>query len=68
NKELGIKCYYNLWLRHYNDENADPQLSYPMEYAIVRNNIYRVALSFSGPGDPTPTMREPDTMQARIFV
>ena len=68
NKELGIRCYYNLWLRHYNDESADPQLSYPMEYAIVRNNIYRVALSFSGPGDPTPTMREPDTMQARIFV
>lgn len=68
NKELGIKCYYNLWLRHYNNESADPQQSYPMEYAIVRNNIYRVALSFSGPGDPTPTMREPDTMQARIFV
>ena len=67
-KELGIKCYYNLWLRHYNNESADPQQSYPMEYAIVRNNIYRVALSFSGPGDPTPTMREPDTMQARIFV
>lgn len=61
-------CYYNLWLRHYNDESADPYLQYPMEYAIVRNNIYRVVLSFSGPGDPEPTMREPDTMQARIFV
>ena len=61
-------CYYNLWLRHYNDESADPQLSYPMEYAIVRNNIYRVSLSFSGPGDPEPTMREPDTMQSRIYV
>lgn len=64
----GFTCYYNLWLRHYNDENADPQTSYPMEYATVRNNIYRVKVSFSGPGDPTPTMREPDTMQARIFV
>ena len=61
-------CYYNLWLRHYNDESADPQQNYPMEYAIVRNNIYRVALTFSGPGDPEPTMREPDTMQSRIFV
>ena len=65
---LGFGCYYNLWWRHYNDESADPQLTYPMEYATVRNNIYRVAVSFSGPGDPSPTMREPDTMQARIFV
>ncbi|MDE6379661.1 MAG: fimbria major subunit [Muribaculaceae bacterium] len=66
--ELGFICYYNLWLRHYNSEGADPQTSYPMEYATVRNNIYRVSVSFRGPGDPTPTMREPDTMQARIFV
>lgn len=65
---LGFACYYNLWLRHYNDEDADPQLNYPMEYATVRNNIYRVKVSFTGPGDPTPEMREPDTMQARIFV
>ncbi|MDE6742070.1 MAG: fimbria major subunit [Muribaculaceae bacterium] len=67
-KKWGFICYYNLWLRHYNDEGADPQTSYPMEYATVRNNIYRVSVSFSGPGDPTPTMREPDTMKARIFV
>lgn len=65
---LGFVCYYNLWLRHYNDEKADPQEAYPMEYATVRNNIYRVSISFNGPGDPEPTMREPDTMQARIFV
>ncbi len=68
NNSLGFTCYYNLWLRHYNDGNADPQLTYPMEYATVRNNIYRVKISFSGPGDPTPTMREPDTMQARLYV
>ncbi|MDE7412609.1 MAG: fimbria major subunit [Muribaculaceae bacterium] len=61
-------CYYNLWLRHFNLDNADPQQDYPMEYAIVRNNIYRVAITFSGPGDPVPTMREPDTMMSRIFV
>ena len=65
---LGFVCYYNLWLRHYNDEKADPQEAYPMEYATVRNNIYRVSISFNGPGDPEPTMRDPDTMQARIFV
>ena len=65
---LGFICYYNLWLRHYNNDIADPQTTYPMEYATVRNNIYRVNVSFNGPGDPIPTMREPDTMQARIFV
>ena len=64
----GFVCYYNLWLRHYNNEAGDPTENYPMEYATVRNNIYRVSVSFSGPGDPTPTMREPDTMKARIFV
>ena len=64
----GFVCYYNLWLRHYNFEQDDPQASYPMEYATVRNNIYRVSVSFGGPGDPSPTMREPDTMKARIFV
>lgn len=68
----GFVCYYNLWLKHYDDVNddnhSDPHAAFPMQYAIVRNNIYRVGLNFSGPGDPTPTMREPETMQARIFV
>ncbi len=68
NTKWGFICYYNLWLRHYNDETADPQKSYPMEYATVRNNIYRVKVDFNGPGDPNPEMREPDTMKARIFV
>ena len=67
-KFTGGICYYNLWLRHFNLDNADPQTDYPMEYAIVRNNIYRFSISFSGPGDPTPTLREPDTMMSRIFV
>lgn len=70
--ENGI-CYYNLWLRHYNDESykeedSAPKEIYPMEFAIVRNNIYRVGMSFSGSGEPTPTLREPDTMMSRIFV
>ena len=79
----GGVCYYNLWLRHYDDVNdvshSDPHERFDMEYATVRNNIYRVALTFTGPGDPTPfgpdpgddpdpKLREPDTMMARIFV
>lgn len=69
---LGFVCYYNLWLKHYDDvddtDHSDPHAVFPMQYATVRNNIYRVGLKFNGPGDPTPTMREPETMQARIFV
>ena len=69
--KLGFVCYYNLWLRHYNDENdakSDPHPHLPMEYATVRNHLSRVELDFRGPGYPEPTMREPDTMKARIFV
>lgn len=71
----GFVCYYNLWLKHYDDVDDDPDThksnphkAYPMQYATVRNNIYRVGLKFNGPGDPSLTMREPETMQARIFV
>ncbi|MDE6637094.1 MAG: fimbria major subunit [Muribaculaceae bacterium] len=72
-QKWGFICYYNLWLRHYNDvddvdSKTDPHEHLPMEYATVRNNIYRVSVDFSGPGDPEPTMREPDTMKARIYV
>lgn len=69
---IGFYSYYNLWLRHYDDVNdadkSDPHKTFPMQYAIVRNNIYRVSFTFSGPGDPVPTMREPETLKARIFV
>lgn len=64
--ENGV-CYYNLWLRHAN-VIADPHNPFEMEYAIVRNNIYRVGVSFTGPGTPTPEVREPDNIISRIFV
>lgn len=63
----GGVCYYNLWLRHANIV-ADPHNPFEMEYAIVRNNIYRVGVSFTGPGTPTPEVREPDNIISRIFV
>lgn len=64
----GGVCYYNLWLRHYNPTGSGNELSAPMQYAIVRNNIYRVAFEFTGPGEPEPTLREPYTMKSHIFV
>ena len=61
-------CYYNLWLRHANVE-ADPHETFPMEYGIVRNNIYRVGVEkFTGPGTPTPTFEGPTRVHLRIFV
>lgn len=61
-------CYYNLWLRHANADKTDPHETCPMEYGTVRNNIYRVGISFTGAGDPTPVLREPNNINARIFV
>lgn len=63
-------CYYNLWLRHAgaDGEGYDVCGTYPMEYGIVRNNIYRVGVSFSGPGNGVPDLRNPDNIRARIFV
>lgn len=68
--ENGI-CYYTLWLKHSNYENgsaADPEYLFKMQYGIVRNNIYRVGVSFSGPGDDTPVLNGPVNMRPRIFV
>lgn len=64
-------CYYNLWLKHSNyNKNAvpDPAEPFPMQYGIVRNNIYRVGVEFSGPGDPEPTFNGPLNMRPYIFV
>ena len=61
-------CYYNIWLRHANIDE-DPHLTFPMEYGIVRNNIYRVGVEkVTGPGTALPEMKEPDHIYLRIFV
>ncbi len=65
-------CYYNLWIRHANvDRNigeGDAYESWPMEYGIVRNNIYRIGVSFTGIGYSQPEIREPLNIRSRIFV
>lgn len=71
------KCYYNLWLRHANTDvsgadnswdTSDPHETFPMEYGIVRNNIYRVGVGFTGPGTPQPELRAPHNIRYRVFV
>lgn len=49
----GRTCYYTYWIRHADDGEAD-KVS-PMEYAIVRNNLYQLEVrSVSGPGTDKP--------------
>ncbi|MCM1504117.1 MAG: Mfa1 family fimbria major subunit [Muribaculum sp.] len=67
----GGVCYYHLWLRHANtdaDINSADHECCPMEYVIVRNNIYRVGVSFTGPGNDRPNLTEPETANSSIFV
>lgn len=49
-------CYYNVWIRHANVDGVD---NIPMMYGIVRNNIYRLSLTFSNIGMPEPDIQEP---------
>ncbi|MDO4211402.1 MAG: fimbria major subunit [Bacteroidales bacterium] len=70
--EKGV-CYYITYLRHDNGNDYspfDPDIT-PMEYGIVRNNIYRLKFSFTGPGFntiPTTPDFEPLGIKPYIFV
>lgn len=62
------QCYYNVWLRH---ENViDDPTTTMMEFGIVRNNIYRVCVEFSGIGMPDipEDMVTPETVRMYIYV
>lgn len=55
-------CYYTYWVKHANDQNEDNNLvgskdktGGVMEYAIVRNNVYKLNVtSIAGPGGDIP--------------
>ncbi len=54
-------CYYHYWIRHAN--NGDPAVMGIMEFATVRNNVYKMTVnSVKQPGEPTPpvTPEHPD--------
>lgn len=73
-------CYYPVYLRHDNpgkytgttsDTTTDKYMVTPMEYGIVRNNIYRLKVTFTGPGYatiPTEPSLEPLGIKPYIFV
>lgn len=72
----GGVCYYNLWIKHANVDGGNTKdfpsgeggSLWPMEYGIVRNNIYRVGVSFTGIGTPKPEIREPKQIETRIYT
>ena len=48
-------CYYYIWIKHAGCEDPALEGTYPMEYAIVRNNIYRIQVeTVLSIGTPTP--------------
>lgn len=58
-------CYYTYWIRHADDDN--PDVISPMEYAIVRNNIYQLQInSISKIGGNTP--QDEVDLNIRIYV
>lgn len=58
------QCYYVWWLRHSNDGNDET--NGVMEYAIVRNNIYKVSVNkiYSLGGD----ILDNEQLDARVYV
>lgn len=58
------QCYYIWWLRHSND--GDDEKNGVMEYAVVRNNIYKVSVNsiYSLGGD----IPDNEQLDARVYV
>lgn len=66
-KFTDAKCYYPVYLRH--DNTVSTVDIHTMEYGIVRNNIYRLQVSFTGPGYPVMTTEiNPEGIRPYIFV
>lgn len=63
------ECYYYIWIRHAMFDSGHATGTYPMEYAIVRNNIYRIGVekvTTIGSTDPDPD--EDPKAYSKIYV
>ena len=72
--ENGV-CYYHVYIRHaMYDKETDAAAehksgNFPMEYGIVRNNIYRIyveKVSKIGPTEPNPEI--PDLIYSHLYI
>lgn len=62
NEGWGYYCYYFYWLRHF-DNGLDGKMG-PMEFASVRNNVYKLAVTdISKIGHPRDVDRDPDPIK-----
>lgn len=63
-------CYYTVWLRHSARTERYPDIHEycPMEYSVVRNNVYQVALTFHGPGTTRPRIDDPQSIRPYIYA
>lgn len=58
---LNGRGYYTYWIRHNRGEGDASVTGLPMEYAVVRNNIYKLIVkSVSGIGSDTPYYNSPE--------
>lgn len=58
--DWGYYCYYYYWNRH--NDNGQPGVMGPMEFAVVRNNVYKLAVTrLSQLGHPRVPENDPDT-------
>lgn len=68
-KDDGYRCYYTYWIRHF-DNNRPTEMGV-MEFAIVRNNLYRLLITnVSGLGNDTlvPDIDIPDEGETLLQV
>lgn len=57
----GYYCYYYYWNKH-NVDDLEGTMS-PMEYAVVRNNVYRISVTgIRYFGHPRITANDPDPL------
>ena len=65
----GYRCYYKYWIRHL--DNNKPTEMGVMEFAVVRNNLYRMlitSVSDLGDGDPRIIPDTPDEGETYLKV
>lgn len=63
------ECYYYIWIRHAHPTASHATGTFPMEYAIVRNNIYRIGVSkVTTIGTPLPDPDKDPILHSRIYV
>lgn len=59
-------CYYPAYIRH---DNAGGAVGVtPMEFGVVRNNIYRLKVTFSGPGFTTPEIQSTEPLGIKPYI